>query len=305
MNRGALYIIILLVLITFSSFNKPIIEIDQRINAIIGDISFIEKFGTKPTRQTNENLRIKTHLEYVENLLRQKDVSILKKKQSVNRRKMIQLLNDYHNAAVFPKNVDFADKRIPCFIDLDGRICAVGYLIEQTAGRAVAEEINEKYKYEYLLAMNGETIEKWIESSGLTKEECAMIQPTYDFNPQPTRNRESCIQLYEGASIVMSALNLSLSTVNSIQIVKGANNKAAPIIGIITGAGQIAFGTIGNNQQKKYSSLNFGVGAGTMILSGWNLLNHRKPKEKSIAWNIYNAPVGNQDVIGLALTKKF
>lgn len=305
MNRSASYIIIILILIIFSSFNKPIIETDQRINAIIGDISFIEKFGTEPTRETNENLRIKTHLAYVENLLRKKDVSTLTKEQSKNRQKMLRLLNEYRNAAVFPKNVDFIDKRMPCFIDQDGRICAVGYLIEQTAGRKVAEEINDKYKYENLLAMRGGTIENWIESSGLTKEECAMIQPTYDYNPQPTRDRESCIQLYEGASSVISVLNLSLSTINAIQIAKGANSKFAPAMGIITGAGQIAFGTVGNDQQRNYSKLNFGVGAGTMILSAWNLLTHKKPKEKSLVWNIYNAPVGNQDVIGLAFTKKF
>lgn len=149
------------------------------VNAIIGDYSFIQTYGCAPDVTTDENLRIKTHLAYVENILRETDVSHLTSTQKAKRIHLLDLLNDYWNVGIFPKNFDYPGQRIPCFIDKDGRICAVGYLIEQTAGRAVAEKINDKFKYHEILSMNDDNVDAWIIASGLTKEECAMIQPTY------------------------------------------------------------------------------------------------------------------------------
>src|SRR5690606_4507495 len=101
-----------------------------------------------------------------------------------NRMYLLNLLRQYRTAGVFPRNYEYAGRRLPCFIDGDGRICAVGYLIEQTAGRAVAEEINSRHKYEEVLAMNDPAIDEWVSNSGLTKEECAMIPPTYGYVPE-------------------------------------------------------------------------------------------------------------------------
>ena len=226
------------VFIILAGCNRKSGESDQTVNAVIGDISFFEAFGKHPVNQINEDLRLQTHLQYVENTLRSKDISHLTKEQQQNRLSILDLLNEYWTAGVFPKNYDYPNQRIPCFIDKEGNICAVGYLIEQTAGRQTAEEINSKHKYEYLLAMNDPNVDSWIRSSGLTKKECAMIQPTY--GPVPTDNYIS--PAYGVSSALVSGLNLSLNTVNGIQISKGANNKTIAILGILSGAGQIAFG---------------------------------------------------------------
>ena len=109
-------------------------------------------------------------------------MSSLTKEQKSNRLKMLDLLHMYWTKGIFPKNYDYPGRRIPCFIDKDGNICAVGYLIAQTAGREVAERINAKFKYDYLLEMNDKTIDAWVEASGLSKVECAMIQPSYDYD---------------------------------------------------------------------------------------------------------------------------
>ncbi len=158
----------------------PTVDNGQTINPILGDISFVETFGQQPRATTDEDLRIKTHLSYVEKLLRQKDVSNWTAEQKEKRSHLLDLLHAYWTAGVFPRNFDYPNKRVPCFIDKDGRICAVGYLIEQTAGRQTAEKINDAHKYDKLLAMNDCMVDSWIETSGLTKEECAMIQPTYE-----------------------------------------------------------------------------------------------------------------------------
>lgn len=153
----------------------------QTVNAILGDVSYIQKFGYAPNENTNEQIRIQTHLEFVESILRRRDISKMSKALRENRLKMLDLLHDYSTRAEFPVNYDHAGVRIPCFIDKDSRICAVGYLIEKTAGREIAEKINTGFKYAEIYEMDDPLVDNWIASSGLSKLECAMIQPTYEY----------------------------------------------------------------------------------------------------------------------------
>lgn len=313
--RTITVILIIFVSIIFASCNRSFNEFDEAVNAVIGDISFSETFGVDPNIETDENLRLQTHLKYVEKLLRSKDVQNLTKEQQENRLKMLDLLKEYWTAGVFPGNYDYPDQRIPCFIDKHGKICAVGYLIEQTAGRQAAEEINSKYKYEYLLAMNDPTIDSWIESSGLTKEECAMIQPAYG----PTPADSYVTTTYGVSTSVLGGLNLSLNTINGIQISRGANNKTVPILGLISGVSQITLGafnypkeqiiwggTFVNPAQRNLSLINIGLGTSTLILSTWNLITNRKPREKSLTWNVYSFQASDSNTgLGLTITKRF
>lgn len=312
--KTSIFILTIFVLAILASCNRKTNEIGQTVNAVIGDISYAQTFGHQPNKETDENIRLQTHLKYVEKLLRNKDTSSLTVEQKENRRKMLDLLNEYWAAGVFPKNYDYPDQRIPCFIDKDGNICAVGYLIEQTAGRHVAEEINSKFKYEYLLAMNDPKIDSWVQASGLTKEECAMIQPAY--TPTPTDN--SISPVYGISSSLIGGLNMSLNTINGIQISKGTNSNTVPILGLIAGAGQITLGALNypeeqfglggsyvNTSQRNLSLINIGLGTSTMILSSWNLITNRKPKEKSLSWNIYSFPTQNSNMgLGFSLTKR-
>jgi len=302
----------------FLAFNKTLVDKSQLVNPILGDFSYESKFGHKPDATTDNNLRIITHLEYIENLLRSKDVSNLSAELKTKRKHLLDLLHNYWTNGIFPKNYDFADQRKPCFIDKDGTICAVGYLVEQTTSRQVADEINSKHKYDELLAMNNQIVDKWVLTSGLTKEECAMIQPAY--GPTPVYSNNYISPAYGISSSIIGGLNLSLNIINGIQLGKGATNKTVPIIGLITGAGQIALGfamfpkeqmtwggsSYTNESQKTLSMVNIGLGTTTMILSAWNLINNRKPKDKLTKWNIYSFPTQNNNTgIAFSLTRRF
>ncbi len=310
-------IILTLALVTiFSAYKRSTIDKSQMVNPIIGDISFESKFGHKPDATTDETLRIKTHLEYVENVLRQKDISQLSFELQIKRERSLDILHAYWTKGIFPKNVDYTDQRKPCFIDKFGAICAVGYLVEKTAGRGVANEINERNKYAELLAMNDEAVNKWVLTSGLTLEECAMIQPTY--GPPPVLTDNKIESSYGILTAGLGGLNLSLNTINGIQIGKGASNNTVPIIGLISGVGQIAlgaakfpkerqgvYGTIAMNESHKtLSMVNIGLGTTTMILSAWNLITNRKQKEKRTSWNIYGFPTPNNTAIAFSVTRK-
>lgn len=301
-------IITLTVATLLSGCNKSSVDKSQMVNPVIGDISYETKFGHKPAATTDNNLRISTHLEYVENLLRARDVSDLPVELQTKRNHLLDLLHGYWTKGVFPKNYDYPDQRKPCFIDRDGTICAVGYLIEQTTNRQIAESINSKFKYDVLLAMNNPTVDNWILTSGLTKEECAMIQPTYTYN--------YISPAYGISSSIIGGLNLSLNTVNGIHISNGNSNKTAPAIGLITGAGQITLGALMfkpahvginhiNKSKNTLSMINIGLGTTTMVLSSWNLITNRKPKSK-LTWNIYSFPTqDNRTGMAFRLTRKF
>ncbi|MEZ4777049.1 MAG: hypothetical protein R3D00_27990 [Bacteroidia bacterium] len=307
-TRRLAAIITLTVATLFSGCNKSSVDKSQMVNPVIGDISYESKFGHKPDATTDNDLRIRTHLEYVENLLRARDVSDLSVELKSKRNHLLDLLHDYWTKGVFPKNYDYPDQRKPCFIDRDGTICAVGYLIEQTTNRQVAEGINSKFKYDELLAMNDQTVDNWVLASGLTKEECAMIQPTYTYNYISPG--------YGISSSIIGGLNLSLNTVNGIHIGNGTSTKTAPAIGLISGAGQIVLGAVMfepaqggisyiNESKNVLSMVNIGLGTTTMILSTWNLISNRKPKSK-LTWDVHSFPAqDNRTGMAFRLTRKF
>lgn len=161
------------------------------INPIIGDQSYIMKYGVMPSEATDDHERIAAHLEYAEFVLRSKDVTGLAASQIEKRTHLLDLLHEYWIRGIFPRNEDHINTRKPCFIDHQGTICAVGYLVEQTAGRDVAELISERFLYGQIMEMNDPIVINWIENCGLTREECAIIQPSYNYASPPSYNRLS------------------------------------------------------------------------------------------------------------------
>lgn len=308
--KKLLFLLPFIGLILLVCFSMKANERKQTINPVIGDVSFTLKFGHAPDAATDEDLRIKTHLEYVENLLRKKDVSNLSPALRESRFHLLDLLHDYCEAGIFPRNYDVTDNRTPCFIDKDGRICAVGYLVEKSAGRAAAETINRSHKYEKIFEMNDQLVDNWISTSGLSKEECAMIQPTYNFLPGAQENISTA---YGVSSSILGGSNLALSTLNAVQLSKGAKNKTVAILGMATGVGQTILGlanfpktngfteTNTNGGRKTLSIVNIGLGTSTLILSTWNLIANRKPVDKKLSWNINSFETADNK-LGMAFT---
>lgn len=106
----------------------------DEINPIVGNLSFVEKFGQAPPATTDDDVRIRTHLAYAEQTLRQHQPLNLTPELRARREQVLDLLHSYWQAGVFPRNFDYPNERRPCFIDRDGRLCAVGYLVAETAG---------------------------------------------------------------------------------------------------------------------------------------------------------------------------
>ncbi|MCI5056185.1 MAG: hypothetical protein MRY83_08755 [Flavobacteriales bacterium] len=168
------------------------------INPIVGDTSWIEQEGKLPTGKEPPDERIKAHLQYA---LEKVEANPISDSSLIeNRRKNLAHLQDYINLGKFPENTKYKYERRPCFIDDAGTICAVGYLVQETAGRSLAEEINTKFQYAFLEDMNDPDLMEWQKSSGLSVKELATIQPTYGYSrgrtpiPPPSQNHFEVFQ---------------------------------------------------------------------------------------------------------------
>ena len=147
-------------------------------NHHLGDDSFVAAFGRAPTSHDSEAVRMKTHLSYVRALLAQSPATA--PALANQRQALLSFLDDYIALGITPRNLHVTH-RSPVFIDDDGKICAVGYLIDRSVGRVVAEQIAAAHRYDYLedIAAAMPEIRAWIAASGFTLTELASIQPGY------------------------------------------------------------------------------------------------------------------------------
>ena len=201
MSRFALALCAVLVVLTprvalptptiSDDFQRPAAH-RHAINAVLGDLSFVVHYGMTPPPGTDLGLRVRTHLKFVHALLSRRDVSDLPADLREARQRNLARLREYIDAGRFPHNYLYPDENRPCFIDRDERICAVGYLVERSAGREIAERINEEFQSEFLWRMRLPELDRWSAGSGLSLLELSMIQPGYpaSFNVNVTQDSD-------------------------------------------------------------------------------------------------------------------
>lgn len=154
----------------------------QEVNAILGDSSWLAKHHRLPNAQDSDKERISTHLAYVIELL-QKAATPTDPRRAQERKEMISALDQYVQNAVYPRQNRDSTGRLPCFVDDEGRLCAVAHLINTSGNAELVQKINAKYRFNLLADMHDAELIAWQEQSGLALRELAMIQPSYDFYP--------------------------------------------------------------------------------------------------------------------------
>jgi hypothetical protein len=177
---------LLLLALAFPSDERPGPGADP-VNAVIGDESWVVRFGNVPGPDAPGAERIRVHLEHVAETLHARDTSALSPAQRDARARNLDRLRAYTAAGRFPRN-DVVPGRRPRFLDPYGNACAVGHLMIASGARALAERIDRDHEWAYLadLPEDDPDLTRWIASSGLTRTELATIQPGYDFErPSP------------------------------------------------------------------------------------------------------------------------
>ena len=296
----------------------------DQVNPLVGNAGYVAATGHAPTTATNDDARVQAHLAFAERRLRQSPAAGLSPALAARRAHLLDLLHRYWVAGVFPRNYDFPGERRPCFIDRDGRLCAVGYLVAETAGRAAAERISAAHQYDLIADMRTPALGRWVRQSGLTKVECALIQPSYGA-PTPVPNPEPVSDGFAVGSAALSGLNIALSAINTSQLRQLRPERGPAYLGVLSGAGQVLFGAlhlpkdervsgnvIGLNinptvvksyaTERTVSYLSIGLGTATLGLSAWNLLRHRPTEAGRTAVGVVNFNGGGS---GLALTRRF
>lgn len=248
--------------------------------------------------------------------MRSKDVSHLSSQQKMKRALVLNFLHEYKVNGVFPTNYDYPERR-PCFIDQDGNICAVGYLVAKTSGIRVAENINAAHKYDYLLDMKSEVLTAWAQEYGLTLQECGMIQPTYG----PVGSYEAPVKSSYGISSgLLGGLNAGITVMNMSS--KNGNIKNFSYMGFVSGTAQIILGltnikkhqieyyingptrTISYKQQNNLSYINIAAGTATVFTSVINFYLNKTIKDKRNTVNLYNYQgADNKMTTGLAFSR--
>ena len=117
---------------------------DVGVNHRVGDAGFLAVEGRRPLPADDEHVRMRDHLAHVADVLAHAPATA--EERGPMRRTLLGHLDRYIARGVTPENTHFGF-RTPVFIDDAGRICAVGFLIEQTAGRALAEDIARTHRY--------------------------------------------------------------------------------------------------------------------------------------------------------------
>jgi hypothetical protein len=151
------------------------------INAVLGDASWVALHGVPPDASVAETDRLRTHLLYVERLLRAADTTELSASQRARRARLLLELEAYARAGVFPqrRSDDGHGPRRPLFIDDRGVHCAVGELIRASGAPELARAIHERWEHAYVTEIDSPALRAWAAAHGLRLGELAMIQPTY------------------------------------------------------------------------------------------------------------------------------
>lgn len=154
------------------------------VNDRLGDLSWVIAFGSKPA-SVSADARIAVHLEFVERLLRSRDVLHLRSDVRARRAAALDALAVYRKRGLFPRRTNDGYRGMrPRFIDDRGVHCAVGELIKQSGAPALAAAIDRDFEYAYVPDILSPALAAWAVRHGFTTDELAMIQPGY--SPVPT-----------------------------------------------------------------------------------------------------------------------
>jgi hypothetical protein len=177
-KRTTVALPILLAASTAFALPRPNSHVRAGANHHLGDDSFIVKYGHNVDVHASERDRMHQHLQYVRDWLASRPAT--RPELARRRAEILAHFDAYIAKNTTPKNVH-VPWRTPVFIDDEGTICAVGYLIQQTTNPELPERIAKAHRYDFIedIATAMPDVAEWVASSGFTLDEIAHIQPAY------------------------------------------------------------------------------------------------------------------------------
>ncbi len=187
---------------------------------------------TGTLRQALDDWRLRQHFRRVDAILRARDLSRLSPAQQQARAQYLDTLRAYARRGVFPRNYE-RDGCSPCFIDRDGRECAVAHLVMAAGQAELAQQIAAVDNYAHVPEMAFPELDAWAVESGFTQEELALIQPGYW--------ERFDISLLT-SSLVVWAVGIAVVAVNAWYVARKHKGVLVPVIGSVVGIGLLLSG---------------------------------------------------------------
>ncbi len=190
------------------------------INPIIGDLSFVVRYGRAPTAADDPVERVATHLAFAERILRAHDVSSLSPELRASRSRLLDRLAAYARARRFPRG-ESAVGRLPTWQDDAGTRCAVADMVDSAAGPDTVRALDARFHNAFVAQFDDPAFDAFVASSGLTRAELAIVQPTYgpDWGrPDPP-----------------PALQLSLAGTIAVGVATDAAHADTPVLALVDG----------------------------------------------------------------------
>ncbi|HHG84204.1 MAG TPA: hypothetical protein ENJ82_05585, partial [Bacteroidetes bacterium] len=161
----------------FARFSSPETLPDR--NGKTPERNLTKIFGAINDVNTENQERISNRLTYVHQLLKMRKTPSLTEAQRSNRTQLLNLLELYVMLGQYPSDYDQQVNDRLCFKDAAGCRCAVGFLVERSAGKHLADKVCDQGNLALLPANTRQEFEAWLADSGILREELAMIQPNF------------------------------------------------------------------------------------------------------------------------------
>ena len=131
-----------------------------------------------------EAVRLQAHFDSVDQELRARDISRLSAEQRAMRARLISWLRDYRNGGTFPENDRLTDRAMPFFRDSRGTLCAMAYLVDRSGRKDILDQIAKTRNNAFIRELTDDrALVAWLNTSGLSVDEAARIQPMYGSYP--------------------------------------------------------------------------------------------------------------------------
>ncbi|MCU0445230.1 MAG: hypothetical protein MUE85_09960 [Microscillaceae bacterium] len=138
----------------------------------------------------NEQDLLVFHIQTLQAIFSKRILPHLTPLQQQTRLQHLKVLAQYAQLRDCPRNYN-KTYRTPVFIDEKGRYCAVGYLMLHSGKKNFCEAVQKTNNYIYIRQIENQEFSEWQQSSGLSLDELAWIQPAYSpvvklvkWNPQ-------------------------------------------------------------------------------------------------------------------------
>jgi len=210
-------------------------------------LSAAARYGPRPAdsrelHRRAEAVRLRAHFDSVDQELRARDISRLSAEQRAMRASLISWLRDYRNAGTFPENDRFTDRAMPFFRDSRGTLCAMAYLVDRSGRTYIVDQIAKTRNNAFIRELTDDrALVAWLDTSGLSVDEAARIQPTYGSYPVVVADQKRVSANYALLSMALGGSSLGSLGFNLFtpSRTSGGVGLAAGVATIIAGAAHL------------------------------------------------------------------